>query len=119
LMDTCLLWLPYPLMLVNRVFCGFLGVQSGTMREAAMQQYIPDEMRARLNAFLSMLMMGAGCVLTLLVGALGEIVDYRICVSLCGVFSLVMCYLTIWRNRVGVDRIYRTQNPIGTEESAE
>jgi len=119
LMDACLLWLPYPLMLVNRVFCGFLGVQSGTMREAAMQQYIPDEMRARLNAFLGMLMMGAGCVLTLIIGALGEVLDYRICVTLCAIVSLAVCYLTIWRNRKGVDRIYRTQNPIETEDLAE
>ena len=119
LMDACLLWLPYPLMLVNRVACGFLGVQSGTMREAAMQQYIPDEMRARLNAFLGMLMMGTGCVLTLIIGALGEVLDYRICVTLCAIVSLAVCYLTIWRNRKGVDRIYRTQNSIETEDLAE
>lgn len=35
LMDACLLWLPYPLMLVNRAVCGFLGIQSATIRQAA------------------------------------------------------------------------------------
>ncbi|MBQ9994715.1 MAG: MFS transporter, partial [Clostridia bacterium] len=39
-MDACLLWLPYPLMLVNRAICGYLGIQSGTMRYAAVQKYI-------------------------------------------------------------------------------
>ena len=29
-MDMCLLWLPYPLMLVNRAICGFLGSNSGS-----------------------------------------------------------------------------------------
>ena len=41
LMDACLLWLPYPLMLVNRAVCGFLGIQSATIRQAAVQRYIP------------------------------------------------------------------------------
>ena len=27
-MDICLLWVPYPLMLVNRAVCGFPGVSS-------------------------------------------------------------------------------------------
>ena len=60
LMDTCLLWLPYPLMLVNRAICGFLGIQSATIRQAAVQRYIPDRLRARLNAYESMLCTAAG-----------------------------------------------------------
>ena len=39
LMDACLLWLPYPLMLVNRAVCGFLGIQSATIRQAAVQRH--------------------------------------------------------------------------------
>ena len=41
-MDMCLLWLPYPLMLVNRGICGFLGSNSAIMRNAAVQRYIPE-----------------------------------------------------------------------------
>lgn len=52
-MDGLLLWLSYPLMLLNRAVCGFLGIQSGTMRYAAVQKYIPDSMWARVNAFSS------------------------------------------------------------------
>ena len=33
-MDLILLWLPYPLMLVNRAFAGFLGTNSATLRVA-------------------------------------------------------------------------------------
>lgn len=50
-MDMILLWSPYPLMLANRAAVGFLGVNSATLREAAVQRYIPDELRAKLNAF--------------------------------------------------------------------
>ena len=64
LMDTCLLWLPYPLMLVNRAICGFLGIQSATIRQAAVQRYIPDRLRARLNAYESMLCTAAGAALS-------------------------------------------------------
>ena len=44
-MDMILLWLPYPLMLVNRSLCGFLGINSAIMRQAAVQKYIPDDYR--------------------------------------------------------------------------
>lgn len=42
--DLFLLWLPYPLMLVSRGLCGFLGINSATMRQAAVQRYIPDRL---------------------------------------------------------------------------
>jgi len=54
MMDGILLWIPYPFMLVNRAVCGFLGVNSASLREAAVQRYLPDEHRAKLNAFLDM-----------------------------------------------------------------
>ena len=70
-MDMCLLWLPYPLMLANRALCGFLGSNSAIMRSAAVQRYIPEHLRARINAFDSALMTAACCVFSLLVGLLG------------------------------------------------
>ncbi|MBQ6802975.1 MAG: MFS transporter, partial [Oscillospiraceae bacterium] len=67
-MDMILLWLPYPFMLLNRGICGFLGINSATMREAAVQTYIPDNLRARINAFEDMIYFAASAVLSLLVG---------------------------------------------------
>ena len=98
-MDMLLLWLPYPLMLASRGLCGFLGTNSATMRQAAVQRYIPERLRARVNAFESMLYTGAAAVLSLIIGALGEVLDYRLCVTLCGGFSMVVCLATIWRGR--------------------
>ena len=87
-----LLWLPYPLMLASRGLCGFLGTNSATMRQAAVQRYIPERLRARVNAFESMLYTGAAAVLSLVIGALG--------------FSMVVCLATIWRGRRYVRAVY-------------
>ena len=99
LMDACLLWLPYPLMLVNRAVCGFLGIQSATIRQAAVQRYIPDRLRARLNAYESMLCTAAGAVLSLAIGALGEVLDYRLCMTICGLSAMAVCWLTVFLRR--------------------
>lgn len=52
----CLLWLPYPLMLVNRAICGFLGSNSTILRSSAVQCYIPERLRSRVNALNSVLL---------------------------------------------------------------
>ena len=108
-MDMCLLWMPYPLMLANRALCGFLGTNSAIMRSAAVQRYIPEHLRARINAFDSALMTAACCVFSLLVGLLGEVLDYRWCVTVCGAVAMTACWLFIWRGRNDVRRIYETQ----------
>lgn len=105
-----LLWLPYPAMLINRAVCGLLGINSATMRQAAVQRSIPDALRAKLNAFESMLISAACCVLSLLVGALGEVLDYRLCITLCGAFGCACCWATIWRERRAVRQIYNERD---------
>ena len=105
-MDMILLWLPYPLMLLNRACAGFFGINSATMREAAVQRYIPENLRARINAFENMCAMAASSVFSLSIGTLGEILDYRLCVTLCGAFAMCSCWLLIWRNRASVRKIY-------------
>lgn len=105
-MDMCLLWLPYPLMLANRALVGFLGANSATMRQAAMQTYIPEELRARLNAFQNMLVTAASGILALLIGALGEVLDYRLCVTICGATAFIAAWLLVWRRRADVRKIF-------------
>lgn len=105
-MDMCLLWLPYPLMLANRALVGFLGANSATMRQAAMQTYIPEELRARLNAFQNMLITAASGVFTLAIGALGEVLDYRLCVTICGATAFIAAWLLVWRRRADVRKIF-------------
>lgn len=110
-MDMCLLWLPYPLMLVNRALCGFLGSNSATMRQTAVQQYLPETLRARVNAFFNMEQTLASSVLALLVGALGEVLDYRLCVTLCGAAAMTACWLLVWRGRKHVRPVLEYEKP--------
>ena len=106
IMDTALLWLGFPLMLVNRGICGFLGINSATLRESSVQNYLPDNMRAKVNAVFNMLYALVPTLLTLAVGALGEVMDYRLCVTLVSAAGLLPCYLIMWRGREDVKRVY-------------
>ena len=106
IMDTVLLWLGFPLMLVNRGICGFLGINSATLRASSVQNYLPDNMRAKVNAVFNMLYALVPTILTLVVGALGEVMDYRLCVTLVSAAGLLPCYLIMWRGREDVKRVY-------------
>lgn len=107
-MDVCLLWLPYPFMLVNRGLCGFLGSNSAIIRNAAVQCYIPENLRSRVNAFNGVLLTAGASVFSLFMGFLGECVDYRWCVTIGGIVSMVACYLLIWGRRSDVRKVYET-----------
>lgn len=107
LMDVLLLWLPYPLMLANRAVCGFLGINSATIRQAAVQRYLPDRLRARVNAYESMLVTAASAVLSLAVGLLGEVMDYRLCISLCAAVTMFFCWASVFRRRDAVREVLR------------
>lgn len=105
-MDMCLLWIPYPLMLLNRACAGFLGINSAAMRQAAVQRYLPEHLRARVNAFENMCIMAASSLFSLVLGAMGEVLDYRLCITLAAGFTMLVCWLTIWRSRGSVRLIY-------------
>lgn len=106
IMDVLLLWIGYPLMLLNRAFCGFLGINSATLRESSVQNYIPDNMRAKINAVFTALYALVPAVLSLAIGALGEVLDYRVCLSVVNLLLMLACYLIIWRHREDVKPIY-------------
>lgn len=105
-MDMCLLWLPYPLMLINRGICGFLGSNSAILRSTAVQRYIPEKLRSRVNAFIGVLLTVGSSIFSLLMGFLGEILDYRWCVTIGGTVALLACWLLIWRRRTDVRKVY-------------
>ena len=53
-----------------------------------------------------MLYTAAGSLFSLLIGALGEVLDYRLCMSICGIFTLVMCWLTVFYSRRHVKKVF-------------
>ena len=70
-----------------------------------MQRYIPEHMRSRVNAFQGALMMAACSTLALAVGALGEVLDYRWCVTVCGVLALAASWLAVWPRRAAARKV--------------
>ena len=105
----CLLWLPYPLMLVNRGLCGFFGNNSAILRNAAVQSYIPEHLRSRINAFDGMLITASCSVCSLAVGLLGEVLDYRLCVTVCGAVAMAACWWLIGGRSKDVRKIYENE----------
>lgn len=110
-MDGLLLWLPYPLMLANRCICGFLGISSATVRESSIQQYLPEAYRARVNAFADAAICAAGSLLSLIIGAAGEIMDYRLVLTIAAGICSLICWLTIGRSSLELQKIYEKNIP--------
>lgn len=105
-MDMCLLWLPYPFMLLNRGICGFLGSNSAILRDTAVQRYIPEKLRSRVNAFNGVLLTVGSSIFSLLIGFLGEFLDYRLCVTIGGAVAMLACWILIWGRRKEVRKVY-------------
>lgn len=95
--DTGLLLLPFPLMLLNRFICGYLGISSATIREAAVQTYLRPDMRAKVNALLNSLLSAGGVLFYYLGGFLGQYLAYHWLVMLLGLLTLSANFALIWR----------------------
>lgn len=105
LKDLVMLWIPFPLMLVFSGITEFAAFRNVTMRNAAIQRYIPDAMRARINALDSVMFTLCAFVGSLGIGALGDLLDYRVGYSLCAAFVAVLCWLLIGRGQQDIDPV--------------
>lgn len=106
LFDGIMLFVAYPVMLVLRFACGFLGVQTAAMRTAAVQNYIPADMRARVNGLFSVLICIGGMLAQLLAGALGELLPCSAVAAVLASFSMLCMLLIIVRRRRDVKPVY-------------
>ena len=97
LSDMILLFLPYPLMLVNRFICGGLGTMSATLRETAVQYYLPANIRARVNAVFHLCFAIGSMVFQVFTGILGEFMSYRAIVVIESVITLIVMWMFIMR----------------------
>lgn len=96
LADSLLLFMPYPLMLINRLLCGALGITSATIRETAVQSYLPQTIRARINAFFNVVFAVGGIVFQLVAGFLGQFLPYRVVALGLGLLTLCSMFIFIW-----------------------
>ncbi len=115
LCDGALLFLTYPVMLVLKFLCGFLGVNTATLRTAAVQRYLPPDMRARVNGLFNVLVSMGMLAVQLLSGALGEIWPYRYVALGFAAFSFGCIFFLIVRNRAEVRRIYEYEPAGGVQ----
>lgn len=106
--DGLLLFCAYPLMLVLKFLAGFLGVNSATLREASTQNYIPQNMRGRVNGIFGMLMSLAMLVLQLLAGALAESFSFRSVALAFGLCEVACVFFIVVRNREAIKKVYET-----------
>lgn len=106
LMDASLLFMPYPAMLINRFLCGILGSQSYTIRAAAVQSYLPQEMRARINALFGVIFAVGGILFQLLAGLLGQFLPYQIVALLLGLSTFLCMFIFIWLPKEENRKVY-------------
>lgn len=95
LADMILLFTPYPAMIVNRFICGGLGNTSATVRETAVQSYLPDHMRARVNAVFNAVFSVGGILFQIFAGMLGERLPYRTVIIIMGMIGLAAIWVFI------------------------
>ena len=97
LADMILLFTPYSAMIVNRFICGGLGNTSATVRETAVQSYLPDNMRARVNAVFNAIFSVGGILFQIFAGMLGETLPYRTVIIIMGMIGLAAIWIFIIR----------------------
>ncbi len=114
LMDSSLLFMPYPLMLINRFLCGALGSQSATIRQAAIQSYLPKDMRARISGLFSVIFAVGGILFYLLAGFLGQILPYRIVALLLGMTTFTSMFIFIWLPKEKNNKVYSATRQVIT-----
>ncbi len=106
-LDMCLLFLPYPLMLINKFFNGFAGSTSLNITKTAVQSYLPAEMRAKVIAIFMLLISSTMIIFQLLVGILGEFIAYRKIVVALSLFGLLLVYLLIVKPKEVNQKVYQ------------
>lgn len=104
--NSIIYFLPFPLMSISRFCCGFLSAHSFTIRESSTQNYIPSEMRGRVNAFFQLFSYGFVIIFKFVAGILGEYLPYPIVSCLFGCIGLVCIMIFIVRNKKIIAPIY-------------
>lgn len=105
-MDLILLFIGYPLMLLNRMICGFLGINSATLRESSVQTYIPNKQRGKINAYIQILNTSSGMLFRVLIGLLGEWIALPYALAICSLANIMICYMLLYRKRTVIKPIY-------------
>lgn len=106
ILDGILLFLSYPLMLVIQWLGGTMGSITYTLRTAAIQSYIPESMRARINSFQDLLYYMVTSILTLIFGFLGDFFSPRTVMVIGAVLGMIVLGLTWVKHRKACQAVF-------------
>ncbi len=112
LMDGLLLFCPYPLMLANRFLVGGLGATTYSIRAAAIQTCIPDQLRGRINSFQSILIYLMTGIMVFIFGLLGDLLSPSWLMVVSGLVGMVCLYLTWGTHRSSCQKVFLNGNPL-------
>lgn len=104
--DGSLLFLPYPAMLVVKFCCGLMGVNTATLREAAIQHYLPANIRARVNSLFAVIINVGIVVIQLAAGAMGEVLPFRIVSLIFACIGFASVYFFVIRRRKDIEPLF-------------
>ena len=105
--DGILLFMTYPIMIILRFICGFIGVNTGTLREAAVQNYFDRDIRARVNGINNIVISFSMLLIQLIVGALGRYFPYPNIVLVMSIVTLICVAVFLRRNKKEVEYVYQ------------
>lgn len=109
LADMILLYTGYPLMLVNRFLCGGLGTVSATIRNTAVNSYLPPGMRARVHAMFEMMIAVSAVVFQFFSGWLGQVMPYRAGILVLGFIYFIALFFLIILPRKDNRKVYEAE----------
>jgi MFS family permease len=93
-------------MVAIRFLLGFLGVNTATLRSAAVQKYLPSEVRARVEAVFSVMIAIGTMLIRLIAGALGEVLPYPAITIMLSLLALSCVYAFVIRHKRDISAIY-------------
>jgi len=95
-LDGIFLLMPFVIMCVIRFVLGVLGMNSANIRESSVQARVPNTMRAKLNAFKTILISALIMLGQMTVGALGEVFPYwSIQLGMSGIYLLGVFFIVL------------------------
>lgn len=95
-LESVFLFFPFPFMLLSKFLCGFLGTSSATIRNTAVQIYLPKEIRGRIESIMSTLISSGMIIFELFAGFLGEILPLRIAALIVGIIGFITLIILIY-----------------------
>ena len=104
--DMIWLFLPYPFMIVIRFIQGFLGINSLNIRESSTKMYIPNDMRARVDALFQVLIAFITIIARLFAGWIAQYISYPFCAVLFAGMAFFVLLLCIVHNKKEILPIY-------------